>query len=246
MPRGPKRVLVTRPEPGASETTLRLKELGLHPIKLPLQETQGLDVPDDVVSKDIAAVAVTSANAFRHAAPELLQRLRSLPCYAVGEATAAAAQAAGFSDVTEAGGDAGTLAGTIAAVRPAGPVVYLCGSVRRPLFEQRLANAGVTVVAIETYCTAKRVRPISKVLAAAGERPIDIVLLYSANAAEALVETMSRPGLEGLFERATYLCLSPRIAETLAGKVNGRILSAAEPSETALLALIHRIGEPTP
>jgi hypothetical protein len=31
----------------------------------------------------------------------------------------------------------------------------------------------------------------------------------------------------------------------LAGKVNGRILSAAEPSETALLALIHRIGGPT-
>jgi len=243
MSRAPKRVLVTRPEPGTSETALRLKELGLQPIKLPLQETQALAVPDDAVGENIAAVAVTSANAIRHASPELLQRLRMLPCFAVGEATAGAAQAAGFADVTEAGGDVGTLAGTIAAMRPAGRVVYLCGSVRRPLFEQRLSDAGVTVVAIETYCTAKRVRPASKVLAAAGEKPIDVVLLYSVNAAEALVETISRPGLENLFESAAYLCLSPRIAEALAGKVNGRILAAAEPSETALLSLIHRIGE---
>lgn len=242
MPGAPKRVLVTRPEPGASETALRLKELGLHPIKLPLQETQALAVPDGAVGENIAAVAITSANAVRHAPPELLQRLVNLPCFAVGEATAAAAQAAGFAQVTEAGGDAGTLAGTIAAVRPAGSLAYLCGSVRRPLFEQRLADAGVTFVAVETYCTAKRVRPASKVLAAAAERPIDIVLLYSANAAEALTETIAKPGLEGLFRATAYLCLSPRIADALAGKIKGRILAAAEPSETALLALIHRVG----
>ena len=36
----PKRVLVTRPDPGASETTRRLESLGFDPIKLPLQETR--------------------------------------------------------------------------------------------------------------------------------------------------------------------------------------------------------------
>ena len=36
MPRAPKRVLVTRPEPGASQTARRLQELGFVPVKLPL------------------------------------------------------------------------------------------------------------------------------------------------------------------------------------------------------------------
>jgi uroporphyrinogen-III synthase len=242
MTRKRKRVLVTRPEPGASETAGRLMELGLSPIKLPLQETQALPVGNDAVPGGAATVAVTSANAIRHAPGELIERLRNLPCFAVGEATAAAAQSAGFVDVTETGGDGTTLGGTIAATRPAGPVVYLCGRVRRPAFEQRLIGSGVKVAAVETYDTARLVHTVREVAEAAGTEPIDAALLYSANAAAALSETLGQPGLENLFEGTIFLCLSPRIAAALTGMAGDRILTAAEPSETALLALIHHVG----
>jgi len=237
-----KRVLVTRPEPGASETASRLAELGHVPIKLALQETRALAVPGGTASGNFAAVAVTSANAVRHAPRALLKHLSSLPCFAVGEATAAAARASGFAHVTEAGGDAGTLAGTIAAAQPAGTLIYLCGRIRRPLFEQRLANAGVRVEAVETYCTTRRVPSSDEVIAATGASAVDVVLIYSANAAEAMVATAGKPGLRPLFEPASYLCLSPRIAEALTGKVSGRVMAAAQPSEAALLALIHHVG----
>ena len=89
---------------------------------------------------------------------ELLRRLAALPCFAVGDTTGSIARAAGFSNVIEGQGDAESLADTVIAKRPAGPVVYLCGRVRRPLFEQRLTGAGITVVPVETYDTVTIVR----------------------------------------------------------------------------------------
>jgi uroporphyrinogen-III synthase len=246
MPGNRRRVLVTRPEPGASETAGRLVELGLLPIKLPLQETSALPVADAAVPDGATTVAITSANAIRHAPGELIQRLKNLPCFAVGEATAAAAQSAGFIDVTETGGDSTTLGGTISAMHPSGPVIYLCGRIRRPVFEQRLTVAGVEVAAIETYGTARLVHTVREVADAVGTEPVDAALLYSANAAAALAETLGQPGLEKLFEGTIFLCLSQRIAAALAETAKERILTAAEPSETALLALIHHVGRRAP
>ena len=88
MRRAPCRVLVTRPEPGASETAQRLEALGFLPLKLPLHEIRPLPVNAGTMPGKTAAVAVTSANAVRHAPGALLERLSGLPCFAVGETSA--------------------------------------------------------------------------------------------------------------------------------------------------------------
>src|SRR3954468_16736309 len=77
------RVLVTRPQPGASRTMRRLRELGFEPLLLPLTETVGLPVGADAASDNAVAVAATSANAVRHAPKELIGALAALPCHAV-------------------------------------------------------------------------------------------------------------------------------------------------------------------
>ncbi|MBN9252948.1 MAG: uroporphyrinogen-III synthase, partial [Mesorhizobium sp.] len=92
-----RRVLITRPEPGASHTARKLAELGFEPVLLPLSDTIPLFPEPSAVPSDAAAVAITSANAIRHAAPDLLSALSSLPCHAVGTKTAQAARSAGFS-----------------------------------------------------------------------------------------------------------------------------------------------------
>ena len=88
------RVLVLRPEPGASETVERAREHGLEAISIPLfaieplaWETPRADAFD--------ALLLTSANAVRHGGHGL-NALRGLPVYAVGPATADAARGAGF------------------------------------------------------------------------------------------------------------------------------------------------------
>ena len=230
--------MVTRPEPGATETARRLEELGFVPIKLPLQEISALPVGADAVPDKIAAVAVTSANAIRRAPGELLGRLEALPCFAVGDRAASVARAAGFTDVVEGRGDAQSLADTVIAKRPTGPVVYLCGRVRRPHFEQRLAGAGIAVVPVETYDTATIVRTTDEISAALAATPVACALVYSANTAEALVETIRHPGLENTFKSTIFACISNRVAEVLAGNVQSKILVAAEPSEIALFTLL--------
>jgi len=89
-------VLIVRPEPGASATAARARALGLDPIVAPLFTVCPLEWK--LPPSRFDAVLLTSANAARHGG-EGLRAYANLPCYAVGEATAEAARAAGFRDV---------------------------------------------------------------------------------------------------------------------------------------------------
>ena len=93
-------LVILRPEPGASATADQARAMGLDVRTIPLFEI----VPLPWTSPDptqFDALVVTSANALRHGGAEL-ERLRALPVYAVGAATAAVARASGF-DVTAIG-----------------------------------------------------------------------------------------------------------------------------------------------
>jgi uroporphyrinogen-III synthase len=89
-----KKIAVLRPEPSNQSTITAAKKLGLDPFALPIFEVKKLDwkAPDP---KDFDGLLLTSSNAIRHAGDEL-EKLKSLPVYAVGPATAKAAKDAGF------------------------------------------------------------------------------------------------------------------------------------------------------
>ncbi|UCI08377.1 uroporphyrinogen-III synthase [Mesorhizobium sp. B1-1-8] len=231
------RVLVTRPEPGASKTARRLEEQGFQPIVLPLTATKALQVEAKVVGNAVA-VAVTSANAVRHAPKDLIAALAGLPCHAVGKRTAEACRAVGFSTVSEGPGDAEALAEMLAADLAGQAIAYLCGRVRFPAFEERLAAAGVRVHAIETYDTVQLDYPDAEILALLSGEPVEAVLLYSANAATAIASLAGRPGLHSLFAKTVFFALSGRVAKALQGIGNERIRIAPRPDEDALLKLL--------
>ncbi|WP_192255975.1 uroporphyrinogen-III synthase [Mesorhizobium silamurunense] len=234
------RVLVTRPKPGASRTVRRLEAQGFQPVLLPLTETVALPVEASVFSA--AAVAVTSANAVRHAPKKLLAALAALPCHAVGKRTAEACRAAGFLSVAEGPGDAGALADAISGELAGKDLAYLCGRVRFPAFEERLATAGVRVRTIETYDTVRLTHTDAEIVTRLSNRPVDAVLLYSARAAEALSPLIRRPALRDLFEKAAFLALSARVAKALDGVVEQKVRIASQPDEDALLALLSLPG----
>ena len=230
------RVLVTRPRPGAEATARRLEAMGLEPLVAPLSETVPLP-PPETLPADPDAVAVTSANALRHASPQLLEGLLTLPCFAVGEATAAAARKAGFADVATGSGDAAGLASHVAAaLKPDAKLLYLCGRVRLSDFEGLMAEAGIAVLPLETYDSRPVEDASAHLLRTAGGSAIDAVLLHSATAAAAMADLLALPALRNLFESTRFYALSPRIATTL-GDAGGRQVSISEePNESALLA----------
>ena len=225
-----RRVLVTRPQPGAEATARALRTAGFEPVILSLSEIQALDVPE-MDLRDFDAVAATSANALLHAPEALLDQVTGLPLFAVGESTAAAASDAGFVIVLSGPGDAAGLTDAILAQLPGGSrLLYLCGRVRRPELEARLSAAGIATVAVETYDTRGATDVAERLGQAAAGGPLHAVMLHSAGAAEALARL---PGAAPA--GALHACISARTAAALRGVEPHLIIVAVEPTETAMI-----------
>lgn len=234
------RVLVTRPEPGASATARALRLAGFEPIMLPLTEIRPL-AAEATDKRAIDAVAVTSANALRHASPELLQELAKRPLYAVGEATAERARNAGFSDVAAGPGDAAGLVRLICDRLGADTTVaYLCGRLRRPDFEEGLRRHGIRTIPIETYDTV----PIGigeDMMNRLATVPFLAVLVHSAEAARALAVLVARPVFASSLANARLVAISRRAAEPAAPLFPGRIAIAMEPTDRAMVEALSQL-----
>lgn len=163
------RVLILRSEPGARATAFQVSQRGFEPVVVPLFDVVAVAWTPPTGTFD--AVAMTSANAARHGGVGL-RALRHLPLYAVGEATVAAARAAGFADITVGTGDADDLARAI----PRGvQLVHLCGTERRPL-----PIPGVTEIAI--YTTVPRAVDLAAIT------NTHVALVHAASAGARLAE----------------------------------------------------------
>lgn len=213
--------LVLRPEPGNARTSAALRQARWTVHSLPLFEVKALSwaVPD-IGHYD--ALLLTSANAVRHGGSGLDQ-LRGLPVVAVGQATAAAARAAGFR-VASVGGGGATAA--VAAAGQTGRLLHLGG-------RHHVAVPGVDALAV--YTSEAVAVPAGAL--AGYEAPT--ALVHSVRAAERLEQLVARDGVA----RGAWCvaALSPAIANA-AGEGWGRIQVAQEPSDAALLALLCRDG----
>lgn len=213
-------VLILRPEPGASATAAAARALGLLPTVSPLFAVRPLDwqAPD---TARFDAVLLTSANAARHGGPELRPFL-SLPCYAVGEATAEAARAAGFADVRAGTADVEAVNAMMAAdhVRLA---FHPCGRDRRPV-----PRPGPDIVQIPVYAAdaVEALPAAAEAAMAAGA----VVLVHSPRAGALLA------GLARDRGRVSIAAISAAAAEA-AGAGWRRVAVAAAPRDEALLEL---------
>jgi len=121
-----KSCLIIRTEPSASLTATKASQLGLTPIILPAAMATPTHAKFD--HSNVQAILLTSSNAPRLTdfCPEAFE----IQVYAVGDATAAAAKAVGFSNVISAGGDASALAVLVAdrLDNKAGALLHLRGT----------------------------------------------------------------------------------------------------------------------
>lgn len=234
-----RRVLVTRPEPGASATASALRRAGFDPVIVSLTAILPLPVDGAFDIDGIDAVAVTSANALRHAPERLLSRLAELPLFTVGEATAAIAGEAGFRRITTGSGDAADLANSLLANVPTrATVLYLCGKVRRPDFERALGADGRKTVLLETYDTGRRdVVDAARQLLGSGSR-FHAVLVHSSEAAVALANVLARPDVADLFDEAMLVAISARAAAPVEALFGGQIIIAPQPNDAAMVSML--------
>jgi uroporphyrinogen-III synthase len=236
------RVLVTRPEPASGRTAAELERRGHEPVLLPLM--QAIHQPQALVTPalpDAAAIAVTSAEAIRvlETLPqEARQALLALPLFAVGRATARAANDAGFADVSVADGDGRSLARLLAATQdPTKPILYLTGTPRSPDFETDLQQAGRTIDVRECYRMVPATPDDLDVIETLTPMP-EAILVYSAETARRIGELHHATCDQLDWQQVRFLCLSEKIARALPAEIQPNSQWSMEPREDQLLLLL--------
>jgi len=231
------RVLVTRSEPGASETARRLADLGYAPVVEPLfciEMIQAELPPHD-------AVAFTSANGVRAFAR--LSQTRDRPVFSVGSRTAQEALDLGFTQVMSADGDVGALAALIVDRLPPGARLLHTGNEEsRGDLSGTLLASGLRAMFVPTFRAAP-VRQPSPRLAAhlRGELAFEAILIHSARAAAILSQFAAEATHRASFDVAAISAEAARPIIHLARRVQ----IAARPDEAALvdsLGLLRDLG----
>lgn len=182
------RVWVTRAQPQAAATAARLVQRGHEPVVQPLIETRIVPVALNGLT-GAGALAFTSQTAIDAAISQgLIPALANLPVFAVGDATADAAQRAGFKQVQSAGGAVSDLAALILSNLASwqGDLIHL--SARQPAGD-------LTGLLVRGGCSACRVTLYETIDAPRSDIPeaVEAILIHSAMAARRAAAVIS-PG----------------------------------------------------
>lgn len=235
------RLLVTRPELDAQRTASALRQRG-HIVSIaPLLRIEG--VAADLGGGPWDALVMTSANSCRAAAShprfaELVHR----PVFAVGVHSAEAARAAGFADVTAAGGGAAELARLLTTKFAARDrrLLYLAGEDRAADLAADLAAHGILMKTVVIYRAVKApgFPQATRDALAAGE--IDGVLHFSRRTAEAYLTCAVGAALLDRALAPFHYCLSAQVARPLLQAGASAVRVAERPNEVSLVELVPR------
>lgn len=224
-------MLVTRPEPGASETARRLATLGRTAVVASLLRVRPLAFTPP---PGIAAVLITSGNAV----PCLPHILHGTPLLAVGNATAERARVAGFIDVYSADGDATALA-AFAGERCAPGATLLLATARRQgtALAAALRDQGFAVHRRTVYAAQRASRMPPQAIQALRDGGLDAALFLSAETAGAFVQLLPRH-LTPALEKVDALAIGEPAAEALRVLPWRRVRVSAKPTLDSILALL--------
>ena len=230
----PRAVLITRPEPGATDTAARVAALGLLPIVAPLLEIRSL--PLRKPPRRVAAIVLASGNAV----DGLSACRRSLPVLTVGDATARRATLAGFTKVTSADGDAVALAALLRTrVSPAdGPLLLAAGQGQSQALAADLRASGFRVARRIVYAAIPVPHLPEPARAALLDHRTRTVLLFSAETARHFVRLVRQAGLLDMLADREAITIGPQAAMALRQVPWARIRVAAKPTQDEMLALL--------
>lgn len=231
------RVLVTRPKEDADGFTAALAARGHRASIDPMLVVRHLEGPPlDLAGAQ--ALVMTSANGIRAFAARDADR--TLPVYAVGDATARAARAAGFQNVTNASGDVDALATLVArALDPArGWVLHAAATDLAGDLGGTLTKAGFDYRREILYETLSATALKAETVAAFRSGAIDAVALFSPRTAATFAGLAVAAGIERTLATVRAACLSQAVARAVGGLPWAAVAVAARPDQDSLLAVL--------
>lgn len=238
------RLLVTRPEPDATELKAHLVARG-HEVMIEPLITISFDDGDPVELEGVQAMIATSRNGLRALAGRpMLEQARALPVFAVGPGTAATARALGFEHVIRGPSGARELVALLAerAEVNGGPLLHLAGDTPAFDFVPALKRLGFHVVRPIVYTTARANRLSGCTLLRIRDGLIDGVLLLSPRTADVYTALIGQHALVAASQRIVHFCLSAAVAKRLAPLDPVKAEVAAQPNLQEILALVGSVA----
>lgn len=227
MSRAP--LLILRPEPGASMTAKRAFDEGWRPIVSPIFRIEPIAWGSPPAG-DYDALFVTSANAVRQAG-KAIRAYAVMPAYAVGDATARALKAGGFTDIRTGRGDAAMML-EAAAENGVARALHLAGEDYRDV-----GHDAITIDRRIVYRSAAIDRFGEKALTALREGG-GAVLLHSGRAAEHFARMCDEARISRRHVRIAALAPAVLAAAGTGWRAG---VAADKPDDAALLAAAARL-----
>lgn len=238
------RALITRPRNEAKQLAAQLAERGIHAVIEPMINI----VERDAASPDlmgVQAILLTSAIGARTLARASAER--AVRVFAVGDATARAASAAGFGVVESAGGDVDDLARLVTRrLHPAtGKLLHAAGSEVAGDLAGALGAAGFVVeraVLYEARATVMLTRETARLIE---DAQVDLALFFSPRSAAIFARLTGAANVGPGLAAATAISISAAVDAALGELPFGARRVAARPTQAALLARIDELVSPS-
>jgi len=223
-------VIVTRAEPAAADTVLRLKAAGYEVILSPALTLESLPEAE-LDMTGIRHLIFTSANGARYFAER--GGMDGATVWCVGEATAGAVREEGGKDVREGGGNAANLAAMIIAAPEArtGGLLHVANEAAAGDLVATLNRAGLDARFTALYRTVPVRSLTPAALAALNAAGRSFVLIHSAKGAAAFCDAAKGVDLSCV----VFVAISEAASRPLVGCGARAIVNAARPNETALI-----------
>jgi uroporphyrinogen-III synthase len=223
-------IMITRPEQDAAVPAARIQALGFTPVIAPMLR---IEQRAPRLPKDVQAILVTSGNALAALTPG------STRLFAVGDATAARAREAGFSDVRSAGRDARALADLVAASQSpqAGPLLLASGERQGEKLAADLRGRGFRVIRRVCYAAYPVQRFPNRAAESLQSGELHAVLFLSAETATAFARLLP-PELSNALASVAALAIGNAAADALERLPWQRVCRAQNPTLDDVLALI--------
>ncbi len=220
-----KSVLITRPEPEASDFAEMMRNRGLNPIVFPVIEYQEVATEYDDV-ENYSSLVFTSAEAVRVFAKN--SNIRDKTIYTVGDKTAEEAHVVGFTDVYSACGNSTTLMHLVEEKTNNNSIIHLCSAdtpeaawTRKVIYQSNFVHEimGSVNVAIK-------------------ENQIDFVTLLSAKTAESFIEFIKNNNLDNYLANMEAVCISSNVQKVAKTATWKNISVSNMPTEVSMLDLL--------
>lgn len=240
-------VFLTRPQRLAEQLAAALARQGYAPLCEPLLTIEFLPTPKPAPNPErpVDAVMLTS----QHAAVALEARAAELgpwldlPCWCVGQRTASAARAVGFTRVLATQGGAQALAKAMVQAAPSGRsscvIAHICGQDVADEGLASLRRKGFAVLAWPVYAARAARRFSDPTRRALNERSVEAALFFSRRTAQTFVRLTCQDHLEACCGRITAIGLSQAVVDELKALPWRRLAVAAEPSQAAVLSRLN-------